>query len=442
MKLGAETAPERIGQRAKEVKGEQFTNLLSHVKVPLLRRAYKALNPKAAGVDGETWHSYGENLTERLQDLEKRIHRMGYRPPPVRRTYIPKADGKSRPLGIPALEDKIVQQAVRMLMEPIYENDEFLGFSYGYRPGRSQHMALDALHEAIRTRKVSWVLDADIRAFFDTIDHGWMKKFAEHRIRDRRLVRMLVRWLKAGVMEEGKLEATEKGTPQGGIISPLLANIYLHYAFDLWADAWRKRYADGEVYIIRYADNMVVCFQYERDAQAFREALAERLAGFGLELHPDKTRIIRFGRYARKDSNKDGLKRPETFDFLGFTHYCGVNRNGKFKVGRRTSKKKLKAKRGKVRKELRRRTHHRVTDVWEWLNQMLRGHYSYYGVPGNYEALAQFRHWVMKAWQKRLERRSQRARWSRRRWRAFWDRFAPVRPRITHPHPRMRFSCP
>lgn len=443
LKLGAETAPERIGQRAKERSGERFTNLLSHVKVPLLKRAYKALNPKAApGVDGVTWCSYGENLDERLRELEDRIHRMGFRPPAVRRVHIPKADGSTRPLGIPALEDKIVQQAVRLVMEPVYENDEFLGFSYGYRPGRSQHMALDALHETIRCKKVSWVLDADIRSFFDTIDHEWMWKFVEHRIGDRRLTRYILRWLKAGVMEEGKLEVPEEGTPQGGTISPLLANIYLHYVFDLWAHAWRKRHADGEVYIVRYADDLVVGFQFERDARAFRAALAERLAKFNLELHPDKTRILRFGRYARKDSHKDGRKRPGTFDFLGFTHYCGKDRYGKFKVGRRTSKKKRKAKYAAVKQELRRRTHHPVREVWDWLNRLLKGHYAYYGVPGNYAALEQFRKRVMHAWRKRLERRSQRARWRKRRWKAFWDRFAPVRPRITHPYPNQRFVCP
>jgi group II intron reverse transcriptase/maturase len=443
MNFGAETAPERIGQRAKEVKGERYTSLLSHVKVSLLKRAYYLLNPKAAaGVDGETWQSYGENLCRRLQDLENRIHRMGYHPPPVRRTYIPKSDGRQRPLGIPTLEDKIVQQAVRMLLEPIYEQDVFLGFSYGYRPGRSQHMALDALHEAIRCKKVNWVLDADIRSFFDTIDHGWMRKFVEHRIGDRRLVRYIVRWLKAGVMEDGQLEGSEKGTPQGGIVSPLLANIYLHYAFDLWADAWRRMHADGEVYIVRYADDIVMGFQFERDARAFRVAMAERLRGFGLELHPDKTRVIRFGRYARNDSHKDGRKKLDTFDFLGFTHYCGVNRHGKFKVGRQTSAKKLKAKYTGVREELRRRTHHRPKAVMAWLNRMLSGHYGYYGVPGNFKALDKFRHLVVYCWKRRLERRSQRARWTKRRWRAFWKRYAPVRPRITHPYPSMRFVCP
>lgn len=443
MKIGADTAPERIGQRAKERSGERFTNLLSHVKVTLLRRAYYGLNPKAApGVDGVTWRQYGKNLDERLQELEDRIHRMGYRPTPVRRVVIPKDGGGERALGIPALEDKIVQQAVRLVMEPIYESDEFKGFSYGYRPGRSQHNALDALHEAIRCKKVSWVLDADIRSFFDTIDHEWMRKFVEHRIGDRRLVRYIMRWLKAGVMSEGKREASDEGTPQGGIISPLLANIYLHYAFDLWAHSWRQRHADGEVYIVRYADDLVVGFQYERDARAFRSALAERLERFGLELHPDKTRVLRFGRYAAKDAHKDGCGKPETFDFLGFTHYCGEDRRGKFKVGRRTSRKKRKAKYKEVKKELQRRTHHRVTEVWAWLNALLVGHYVYYGVPGNFRALEQFRYRVMRAWRKRLERRSQRARWTRKRWKAFWTRFAPARPRITHPYPNLRFVCP
>jgi group II intron reverse transcriptase/maturase len=289
-------APERIGQRAKERRQEKLTNLLSHIKVPLLKEAYQRLRrDAAAGVDGETWQTYGEELDVRLRDLEGRVHRGSYHPQPVRRVYIPKADGKRRPLGIPALEDKIVQQAARMLMEPIYEQSEFLGFSYGFRPGRSQHGALDALAVAIDRKKVNWVLDADIRAYFDTIDHAWLRKMIEHRIGDQRLVRLLLKWLNAGVMEEGKLHVEEEGTPQGGIISPLLANIYLHYVLDLWAQQWRKTRARGEMYVVRYADDLVMGFQYEEDARAMHAAIAARLAKFGLELHPEKTRVIRFG---------------------------------------------------------------------------------------------------------------------------------------------------
>jgi RNA-directed DNA polymerase len=318
-RVGALTALERVGQRAKQRKGERFTNLLSHIKVPLLAEAYNRLHKEAApGVDGVTWRKYGENLDARLRDLQDRVHRGSYHPQPVRRVHIPKGDGRTRPLGIPALEDKVVQQAVRMILEPIYER-EFLGFSYGFRPGRSQHRALDALAVAIG-RKVSWVLDADIRAFYDTIEHGWMQKFLEHKIADRRMVRLLMKWLHAGVVENGELRAVQEGAPQGGGISPLLSNIYLHYAVDLWVRQWRRRHARGEVYIVRYADDMVLGFQYEQDARAMRPAITERLAKFGLELHAEKTRVLRFGRYACKDCKREGRARPETFDFLGFTH--------------------------------------------------------------------------------------------------------------------------
>jgi RNA-directed DNA polymerase len=333
---------ERVGQRAKEEEGDRFNNLLSHVKVPLLKEAYQRLRKDAApGVDGVTWSEYGANLDARLLDLQDRVHRGSYHPQPVRRVHIPKGDGRTRPLGLPALEDKVVQQAVRMILEPIYEQT-FLGFSYGFRPGRSQHQALDALATAI-SKKVDWVLDADIRSFFDTIDHGWMQKFIEHKIADRRLVRLLMKWLHAGVMEDGGLHAVEAGTPQGGNISPLLANIYLHYAFDLWAAAWRRTQAHGEMYIVRYADDVVMGFQREQDARAMRTALAERLAKFGLELHPDKTRVIRFGRFARRDSPLDGRSRPETFDYLGFTHIVADGPDGKSRLVRRTSRKKRNA---------------------------------------------------------------------------------------------------
>jgi len=310
------TKVQGIGKRAKERPKEQFTTLLCHVKVPLLREAYQRLRRgAAAGVDEVTWEEYGERLDERLCDLQDRVHRGSYHPQPVRRVYIAKGDGHMRPLGIPALEDKIVQQAARMVLEPIYET-MFVGFSYGFRPARSTHHALDALAVAIQ-KKVSWVLDADIRSFFDTIDHGWMQKFLEHRIADKRMVRLVMKWMRAGVMEEGELHEVEKGTPQGGVISPLLANIYLHYVLDLWVLSWRKTQARGEVYVVRYADDFVMGFQYEQDATAMRQAVAERLAKFGLELHPEKTRVLQFGRYAREDRERRGLGKPETFDFLG-----------------------------------------------------------------------------------------------------------------------------
>lgn len=431
----------RVGERAKANKQEQFTNLLSHIKLPLLREAYHRLKKNAAaGVDGETWAGYGEDLDARLMDLQDRVHRGSYHPQPVRRVQIPKPDGRTRPLGIPTLEDKVVQQAVRMLLEPIYEAD-FLGFSYGFRPNRSQHKALDALYVALGG-KANWVLDVDVRSFFDTIDHGWMRKFIEHRIGDPRLVRLLLKWLNAGVMEDGKLHAVESGTPQGGIISPLLANVYLHYALDLWAHQWRKQNARGEVRLVRYADDLVICFQHEQDARAMHTALAERLAKFSLELHPEKTRLLRFGRFAQRDSVLDGRKRPETFDFLGFTHICARDPDGKFRLVRRTSRRKRTAKLAALKEQIERRKHHRVVEQHAWLNQVLRGHYNYYGVPGNFRALASFRHQVRYSWHRALQRRSQRARWTQAKHGAFDARFPLLRARLTHAHPLARFSRP
>ena len=430
----------RIGERAKERKEERFTNLLSHVKVPLLEEAYRRLRRNAAaGVDAMTWKEYGRRLRERLLDLQDRVHRGSYHPLPVRRVHIPKGNGKTRPLGIPALEDKLLQQAVRMVLEPIYEA-QFVGFSYGFRPGRSPHAALDALALAVG-RKVSWVLDADIRSFFDTIDHGWMQRFIEHRIGDRRLVRLLMRWLKAGVMEDGELRGTEAGTPQGGIISPLLANIYLHYAFDLWVQAWRKASSHGEVYVVRYADDLVMGFQKEEDARAMRTALAERFAKFGLELHPEKTRVIRFGRYAREDCGRDGLRKPATFDFLGFTHICSVDRTrGWFQLRRRTSRKKRLAKLVSLREEMRCRRHEPMKAQHLWLSSVLLGHYRYYGVPTNYSALSAFRSEVEQSWHCSLQRRSQRAKWSPDRRAAVQRRFPLPKPRIQHPWPNQRLA--
>jgi group II intron reverse transcriptase/maturase len=431
---------EWVGVRARRDKEERFNNLLSHIKVPWLEEAYGRLRKDAAaGVDRETWSEYGVNLDERLRLLQDRIQRGSYRPLPVRRVYIPKGDGRRRPLGIPTLEDKVVQQAVRMLLEPIYERSEFLGFSYGCRPGRSQHKALDALAMTF-DRKVNWVLDADIRSFYDTIDHGWMQKFIEHRVADRRLVRLVMKWLHAGVMEDGAVHEVKEGTPQGGVISPLLANIYLHYVLDLWVQQWRKRHARGEVYIVRYVDDFVMGFQYEQDARAMREALATRVAKFGLELHPDKTRVVRFGRFAQRDSVKDGRARPETFDFLGFTHICAQGLNEKFRYVRRTSRKKRKAKLAELSDEIRRRRHDPVRVQYKWLNSVLRGHYQYYGVPGNSAALASFRFQVRYRWHRALQRRSQRADWDLERRERFDATFPLLPPKIVHPWPRQRFT--
>lgn len=437
--VDALTSLQWIGQHAKEKPEEKLTNLLGHIKAPLLKEAYRRLRRQAApGVDGVTWAEYGERLDERLLDLQDRVHRGSYHPQPVRRVLIPKGDGKTRPLGIPALEDKIVQQAARMVLEPIYEA-QFIGFSYGYRPRKSAHDALDALATAI-DRKVRWVLDADIRSFFDTIEHGWMQRFLEHRIGDRRMVRLLMKWMRAGVVSEGQLHAVEEGTPQGGIISPLLANIYLHYVLDLWVLRQRKRHARGEVYVVRYADDVVMGFQYEEDAMAMQKALADRLAEFGLELHPEKTRVIEFGRYARTDRERRGLPRPETFDFLGFTHVCGTTRKGKFALVRRTSGKKRRAKLAGLGQECLRRRHWPVVEQHAWLCQVLRGHYQYFAVPTNSRPLAQFYRKVDWMWLKALQRRSQKAAWSRERIEAFKKRFPLPSPRILHPWPTTRFA--
>jgi group II intron reverse transcriptase/maturase len=436
---GALTWLQRIGERAKQKPKEKWTNLLSYIKAPLLKEAYQRLRKNAAtGVDEVTWVEYGERLDERLKDLQDRIHRGSYHPQPVRRVHIPKGDGKTRPLGLIALEDKVAQQAVRMVLEPIFEA-EFIGLSYGFRPKRSAHDALDALATAMQ-RKVSWVLDADIRAYYDTIDRRHLQQFLEHRIGDKRLVRLLMKWVNAGVMEDGELHETQEGVPQGAGISPLLSNIYLHYVFDLWVCHWRKKQAHGEVYVVRYADDLVAGFQHEQDARAMHEALAERFARFGLELHPDKTRVIEFGRFARERRERRGLPKPKTFEFLGFIHICDVDRQGMFQLKRRTSRKKRRAKLARLKEEMRRRRHDRVVEQHVWLSQVLEGHYRYYGVPTNHRAMGLFRRQVEQTWQRGLQRRSQRGRWSPERWLQFKQQFPLPWPRIHHPWPEQRFA--
>jgi len=434
----APTDLRRIGQRARRKPKEKWNNLLSQIRVPLLVEAYQSLRKAAApGVDGLDWEAYGEHLDARLNDLAERVHRGGYHPQPVRRVEIPKGDGTTRPLGIPALEDKILQQAVRWVIEPIYEA-LFIGFSYGFRPGRSAHGALDALATAIYQR-VNWVLDADIRSFFDTIDHEWMQRFVEHRIGDKRLVRLLMKWMKAGVMKDGVLHEVKAGTPQGGVISPLLANIYLHYVLDMWVQSWRGKQGRGEGYFVRYADDFVVGLQSEQDAKSLRRELEVRLAKFGLELHPKKTRVLRFGRFARVDRERQGLGKPETFEFLGFLHIAGRDRQGKFQLLRHTSRKKMRAKLARIKETCRDRRDWSVPTQYAWIRRVLAGHDRYYAVPTNTALLRQFRDRVEWTWHRSLQRRSQRGRWNGEHYRRFRERFPIPPPRILHPWPNERF---
>jgi group II intron reverse transcriptase/maturase len=403
-----------------------------------LRAAYFALTREAVpGLDGETWRHYGEALEANLRDLAERLKRGAYRARPVRRAYIPKADGRPRPLGVPTLEDKLVQRAVVEVLNAIYETD-FLGFSYGFRPGRSPHQALDGLTVGIMTRKVNWVLDADIRGFFDTLDHGWLVRFIEHRVADRRVVRLIQKWLNAGVLEEGHRTVSEVGTVQGGSISPLLANVYLHYVFDLWTHRWRQRQAHGDVVVVRFADDFVVGFEHREDAEQFLTELRERFARFGLTLHPDKTRLLEFGRFAAANRRARGAGKPESFHFLGFTHSCVTTRKGGFTVLRRTMRTRWQAKLQALKVELRRRMHQPLADLGAYVRSVVVGHAHYYGVPMNGPALHAFAKAVTRLWWHTLERRSQRhLPWRRmQRYVARW--IPPLR--ICHPYPLVRFG--
>ena len=431
---------ERVRRVALKGRDTRLTALLHHVSVDRLRSSFRALRPRAAaGVDGVTWHEYEHGLEGNLRDLHARVHRGAYRAKPSRRSYITKADGGLRPLGIAALEDKIVQRAVVEVLNAIYETD-FLGFSYGFRPGRSPHHALDALAVGIERKKVNWVLDADIRDCFGSIDPAWLGKMLEHRVADRRVLRLVEKWLAAGVMEDGSWTVSDTGVPQGATVSPLLANVYLHYVFDLWAHQWRRRHARGDIVLSRFADDFVVGFQHRDDAERFLADLRERFARFGLELHPEKTRLIEFGRFAAADRHKRGEGKPETFRFLGFTHACVRTRNGGFRLGRVTDKKRMRAKRRSVRVELRRRMHLPISEQGAWLRSVLTGHLNYYGVPGNSEALAAFRFQLVRDWWAALTRRSQRSRLSWTRMSAIVARWLP-RVHITHPWPRARFDA-
>ena len=430
-----------VRQAARERKQERFTALLHHLSVGLLRDSFYALKRQASpGVDGVRWQEYETGLEDRLVDLHSRVHRGAYRAQPSRRVYIPKADGRQRPLGIAALEDKIVQQAVVTILSQVYEVD-FKGFSYGFRPGRGPHQALDALTAGIQWKRVNWVLDADIRGFFDNMSHEWTLKLIEHRVADRRILRLIQKWLKAGVSEDGQWSETKLGTPQGAVVSPLLANVYLHYVFDLWAEVWRKKVASGDVIVVRYADDLVVGFQNRKDAERFLQEFRERLAKFGLELHPDKTRLIEFGRFAARDRKRRGEGKPETFTFLGFTHFCGQRTSdGAFIVWRITAKKRMVAKLKAIKAELQHRKHHRTTEVGAWLRKVVLGYYQYHAVPGNSTQLRIFCRRVCWLWRSVLVRRSQRAQ-------VRWDRLTPLlnrwipQPRILHPYPDARFAA-
>jgi group II intron reverse transcriptase/maturase len=431
----------RVRRAAQEDRGRRFTALLHHIyNTDTLREAYLGLKREAApGVDGQTWGQYRENLEANLPELSQRLKRGAYRAKPTRRAYLPKPDGQQRPLGVTALEDKIVQRATVEVLNAIYEVD-FLGFSYGFRPERGPHQALDALYTALLTRKVNWVLDADIRGFFDALDRRWLQKFLEHRIADRRVLRLIRKWLNAGVREDGKRIFSETGTVQGGSISPLLANVYLHYVFDLWVQQWRNCQAKGDVIVVRYADDFIVGFQSKTEAEAFLAALRERLARFGLELHPDKTRLIEFGPFADRNRRGRGKGKPETFNFLGLTHICSRKRsNGMFTVLRQTQRSRLQAKLAQVKAELRERMHDPVPEVGLWLSSVLRGHLQHYGVPMNAPALFLFRFQIARLWHRTLCRRSQKGRVLWERMKRLIDRYLPP-VRICHPYPLKRMG--
>lgn len=434
-RVDAPSALERIREAARRDKKQRFTALMHHIyDVDRLRAAYRSLRAAAAaGVDGVTWQQYGQDLESNLQDLHARLKRGAYRAKPARRVAIPKADGRERLLGVPTLEDKLVQRATTEVLEAIYEQD-FVGFSYGFRKGRSAHHALDAVSVAIRTRKVGWVLDTDIRGFFDTLDHGWLVKFLEHRIADKRVIRLIQKWLKAGALDGGRRVVGEMGTVQGGSISPLLANVYLHYVLDLWTQKWRRTEARGDVVIVRYCDDFVVGFQHRHEAERYLAHARQRFEGFGLTLHSDKTRLIEFGRFAANTRVKRGDGKPETFDFLGLTHYCGQTRNGWFKVGRTTKRARWQAKLREVRAELRRRMHDAVPKQGAYVRAVVVGHANYFGVPGNARSITAFRSEVIRIWRRMLSRRSQKGY-------VAWRRMVRLVKRWV-PHVRLRYQDP
>jgi len=432
-------ALDRVRQAARQRKKERLTALLHHINIDLLRTAFFALKRDAApGVDGVTWRTYEADLDRNLTDLHSRVHRGAYRALPSRRTYIPKADGKQRPLAVAALEDKIVQRATVAVLNSIYEED-FLGFSYGFRPKRGQHDALDALCVGITTRKVNFIFDADVRSFFDEVSQSWLIRFVEHRVGDPRIIRLIRKWLKAGVLEDGVVTVSDTGTGQGSVISPLLANVYLHYVFDLWAERWRRQEATGDMIIVRYADDVVVGFQHETDARRFWDAMRKRLEEFSLSLHPDKTRLIEFGRHAANKRARRGLGKPETFKFLGFVFICGRSRKGKFQLKRKTRRDRMRVKLRGIKEELRERMHQPVPEQGRWLAQVIRGFFAYHAVPTNFPALGAFRHHIKRLWLHSLRRRSQKDKCTWERIKRLANDFLP-QPRILHPWPSVRFA--
>ena len=430
---------DRVRKAAGQMKKEKFTALLHHIDEDLLLESFLALKRHAsAGVDKVTWEDYDAQLQDNLQDLHKRVHSGAYRAQPVRRVYIPKADGRQRPLGIAALEDKIVQRATVTVLNAIYEED-FLGFSYGFRPKRGQHDALDALSVAISNTPVNWILDADIKGFFDAVDQQWLIRFLEHRIGDERIIRLVKKWLKAGVLEEGQWHSSDMGTPQGAVISPLLANIYLHYVFDLWVKQWRKREAKGKVIVVRYADDIVAGFELETDARRFLDAMRERFEQFGLELHGEKTRLIKFGRFAAERRKRRGQGKPETFTFLGFTFICGKSRSGFYQLQRKTRTDRMRAKLLAIKTQMRKRMHASIPEQGKWLRSVVTGFFAYHAVPTNQRALSAFRHHVVELWRKSLRRRSQKTKLTWERMTELVNDWLPT-PRVLHPWPEQRFA--
>src|ERR1700693_3768485 len=431
-------ALKRIRQAARQRKKEKFTALFHHVSIDHLEEAFFELKENAAaGVDGLTCRDYEQHLERNLEDLHARVHRGAYRALPSRRVYIPKPDGRQRPIAVAALEDKIVQRATATVLSAIYEED-FLGFSYGFRPGRSTHDAMDALLVGITSTKVNWILDADIRSFFDTVSQEWLIKFVEHRVGDRRIIRLIQKWLKAGVLEDGIVTVSDKGTGQGSVISPLLANLYLHYVFDLWAERWRRREAAGDMIIVRYADDFIVGFQHESDARRFLDEMCARLQELALSLHPEKTRLIEFGRFAAENRKRRGLGKPETFNFLGFTFICGKTRAGNFQIQRKTRRDRMQAQLRKIKEELRRRMHQPIPVQGKWLAQVVSGYFNYHAVPTNIRALSAFRHHVGNLWRRSLTRRSDKDSTTFERMKKLVDDWLPA-SRILHPWPERRF---